>query len=573
MTHKKSPKYKSISLKIILYSVTMVCTCTLIGMLTLYWVIKNELLDSRKSEYEIVLQEVVQELNIHQSTIEKVAQYIVVDKCVSDYLFSKLNKKLDYNHFLLENEVQALLHTMIILQDVLVEDIYIIDSSGDVIRSNEYVINKAYDKEWYEQYRDYNGIFYDEGVYYTHSIYNPSLGDVGKVVILINEEYLFKSANTINVEQCNIYFENSNGDIIFGKSNEGDTSETILETKILSSNLTMFAELDLDILEEGVKQIQYILYGILAINICFACAVLIPMLRKLLYPLIELSGVIRKFPKDLKECELINTQNDEVGIIIKEYSQMTKRIKHLIAQLKLQRKMELKLYMARIHPHLVYNTLNTIAQRAESCNEPQIAKDIKVLTDILYCSMHSELEQTHSIDQEIQYSEKYVDILRGKYGAALRIDWNVPESLYKEQIGILLLYPIIENAVFHGTVMSDEKNITVTMEGFVDYINVMIQDNGGGMKQEKIAEVMSRVEKWIHILDGDIEDDVDLGAEIAHLGIVSVALRLRLLYGGESRLMIKSHIGSGTEVSFKIINKKRLEGEHEDASKIFLPNG
>ena len=103
---------------------------------------------------------------------------------------------------------------------------------------------------------------------------------------------------------------------------------------------------------------------------------------------------------------------------------------------------------ARIRPHFLFNSLNTIASLIPE--DPGSAeRAIEDLADLFRGSMRR-ADDLISLKQELELAEKYLHMERRRIGERLRVDWQVSELPPDARILPLTLQPLLENAVVHG---------------------------------------------------------------------------------------------------------------------------
>lgn len=103
---------------------------------------------------------------------------------------------------------------------------------------------------------------------------------------------------------------------------------------------------------------------------------------------------------------------------------------------------------ARIHPHFLFNTLNTIASLIPG--QPDRAEQAVLdLADLLRSALaHRESITLH---QELELTRRYLAIERLRLGDRLRVAWRLDPDLPLDlPIPALLLQPLVENAIQHG---------------------------------------------------------------------------------------------------------------------------
>jgi len=118
------------------------------------------------------------------------------------------------------------------------------------------------------------------------------------------------------------------------------------------------------------------------------------------------------------------------------------------AQLMAQAEARVQALQARIQPHFLFNSLNTIASLVPV--DPKNAEAaIEDLADIFRGSMRR-ADQAISLADELSLARQYLDMEKRRLGDRLQIDWRVNELPANAAILPLMLQPLLENAVGHG---------------------------------------------------------------------------------------------------------------------------
>ena len=103
---------------------------------------------------------------------------------------------------------------------------------------------------------------------------------------------------------------------------------------------------------------------------------------------------------------------------------------------------------ARIHPHFLFNTLNTIASLIRGRPE-QAEQAVLDLADLLRSALAQ--RKTIPLREELELTRHYLAIESLRLGDRLRVDWRLDPDLPLElPIPALLLQPLVENAIYHG---------------------------------------------------------------------------------------------------------------------------
>ncbi|HYQ72418.1 MAG TPA: histidine kinase, partial [Gammaproteobacteria bacterium] len=103
---------------------------------------------------------------------------------------------------------------------------------------------------------------------------------------------------------------------------------------------------------------------------------------------------------------------------------------------------------ARIRPHFLFNSMNTIAALTRS--DPEAAEAaIEDLSDLFRASLSGTGEQA-TLDDEIELAHRYLDIEKLRLGDRLRVAWQLEDLPMDARLPPLVLQPLLENAIYHG---------------------------------------------------------------------------------------------------------------------------
>jgi two-component system sensor histidine kinase AlgZ len=120
---------------------------------------------------------------------------------------------------------------------------------------------------------------------------------------------------------------------------------------------------------------------------------------------------------------------------------------------------------ARIRPHFLFNSMNTIASLTRS--EPRLAEQaIGDLSDLFRASLREHRERI-PLAHEIEIARAYERVERLRLGPRLAVDWQVDGLPMDAPVPALMLQPLLENAVYHG-IEPLEKGGTIRVAGRLD---------------------------------------------------------------------------------------------------------
>ena len=109
---------------------------------------------------------------------------------------------------------------------------------------------------------------------------------------------------------------------------------------------------------------------------------------------------------------------------------------------------------ARIHPHFLFNALNTVTELIH--DRPSQAEEALLdLSDLLRSGLR--VDSQHTLKEELDLIRAYLRIESLRLGARLEVVWSIDEHIDLNQVRpALLIQPLVENAVLHGIAPSPE---------------------------------------------------------------------------------------------------------------------
>jgi len=166
------------------------------------------------------------------------------------------------------------------------------------------------------------------------------------------------------------------------------------------------------------------------------------------------------------------------------------------AELMAQSEARVQALQARIRPHFLFNSLNTIASLIPVDPENAEAATLD-LADIFRGSMRR-ADRPISLGDELQLARQYLDMEKRRLGNRLEVDWRVEELPPRASVLPLMLQPLLENSVGHGVQSNPEGGkIVVYGRAEGDQIVVTIRNptaaedhisSGHGMALDNIRE-------------------------------------------------------------------------------------
>jgi two-component system LytT family sensor kinase len=183
---------------------------------------------------------------------------------------------------------------------------------------------------------------------------------------------------------------------------------------------------------------------------------------------------------------------------------------------------------SQLHPHFLFNTLHAIS--AFVAREPDKAETMLAeLADLLRITLDASDEPTTTLAQEVTFIERYLSIQKTRLGDRLVASVDVPQELGRVEVPIMLLQPIVENAVEHG-VAGRRRPGTVRVSAARDSGRLLIEvrDDGPGLGREA------------------------LGPDGWRVGLTNTRERLARLYGSDQDLSVENGEAGGVVVRVRL---------------------
>lgn len=143
---------------------------------------------------------------------------------------------------------------------------------------------------------------------------------------------------------------------------------------------------------------------------------------------------------------------------------------------------ELQALRMQLHPHFLFNTLNTIAMLVREQDVTASVKLITQLSDVLRQVLRSVDTQEVPLSEEIAFTKSYLEIEEVRFADRLRIRWSLDDGVMHGRVPHLILQPLVENALRHGIAPREDAGlmeIGARREG--NRLLVWVSDDGPGL--------------------------------------------------------------------------------------------
>ena len=266
--------------------------------------------------------------------------------------------------------------------------------------------------------------------------------------------------------------------------------------------------------------------------------------------------LVRKFRRaetgDLSVSEEIGG-SDEIAVLDQQFNRMLGKLDQLIKTSYVQKlenkEAQLKNLQLQINPHFLYNTLETISSIAAVKQVFVVCDICGKLGEIFRYSLGKDYGEMVPLEQEMKHIKNYMFIQEIRHGNRLQVFYNIDVDAAHVYIPRFILQPIVENAISHG--LGNLTSVgTLEISAFEknDRLYIQIEDDGEGMDQEKVAEIVRFI---------NTEKPVE-GKK--NIGIRNVNQRIKLACGEQYGFIIESTPYQGSRFTIQLPIMREGEG-------------
>lgn len=376
-------------------------------------------------------------------------------------------------------------------------------------------------------------------------IKNISLGKNGQIYIINKEGVIMTSSER---EKTSAKIEQPVFDIV----NTGDAGYSYIDINGLKNVLIydtsgrngwkVAASIPLkDVLyQTGSIKMMAIVVGIVVIALSSTISFLIS--TKITKPIREMTKLVKVVAKGNLDVKYEARTNDELKDLSDGFNYMTSSLKELIGKVYIEeiqlKQAQLENLNAKINPHFLYNTLDTIYWMLVIAEQNEISNLVVALSDMLRYSISKSGDQV-TVREELKQIDNYLYIQKTRFKDRLDVEYEVEEAANDCYIMKLLIQPIVENAIKHGLEFQSQKGlIIIKVYEKEEEIIIQIIDNGKGMSEREVKHLLNRADTSSLKKPG--------------IGLNNVNERIKMFYGAKYGITVESKLGEGTCVNINV---------------------
>ncbi|QLG37149.1 sensor histidine kinase [Paenibacillus sp. E222] len=295
-------------------------------------------------------------------------------------------------------------------------------------------------------------------------------------------------------------------------------------------------------------------------NAMIAIAALLLVIVATLFISIRITGPLKQLMRYMNQIQagrlhvdIRLTSRDEIGVLARHFRDMMDTVNNLILReyrLEIANKTnQLKALQAQIHPHFLYNTLQSIGTLALQQQGQRVYVLLSSLSKMLRYSMRDQTRVT--LNEEAEHARLYLELQKERFADRLEVELDFAEDTLRAEMPRMTLQPLIENYFKHGAdVQPGKGRIRISSQRTADdWIQIRLENNGPCIPEEKLSEI----QRWLRpeSISSDSSQEPD---ETESIGLRNVMRRLQLNSppGYNATLTIGNMEPNGVEITVKI---------------------
>lgn len=550
----------------------IILVMTNLGVLFTYTYAFTNQYRQQKELDETALGQYVNEFQTVVQDVLKLSRNIAASKVIQEFLSQE-----DHSYFQVTDAVQEIKN---------ITDLRVYINNAVIIQGdNVYWTYSPFEdyfkdrltEDWYTEIKDSNEVFSRPHSYgyardnrfitYILQIPDPKNPDreLGQLLLNINVQYFKDILERVTNENGEYYFVDTRSGQIILQRGDGEAGRSMVEdmstrkeegkgnraafhtynngyfvwrapagTPFAAGIYTSRQELN-----EFAKPLRHFYIAYTIATVISVILLTYMLLRQFLKPVSQISSAMLLFAEGRKTRLDVNT-GDEFQVLGTQFNSMADSIESSITRRihdeKVNKKLKFDMLMSKIHPHFLYNTLNSVIYLARREGNGDIEKMVQSLILILQDGMAAYSGRIDDpLEVELEMVSAYCVIQSYRYKDKFQLICKAPDCLKKAYIPKNILQPLVENAIYHGIAPMDEPGtVEILVERELDNLRICVADSGIGMDEKT--------------LDAAKQSMGDTKGGVHSIGMKSIWERLEYLYQDQYVFELYSERGKGTTV-------------------------
>jgi two-component system LytT family sensor kinase len=145
---------------------------------------------------------------------------------------------------------------------------------------------------------------------------------------------------------------------------------------------------------------------------------------------------------------------------------------------------DLELLRWQLHPHFLFNALNTVSTLVLRGETQPADKAISLVSRYLRAALTQRADTTVALSEELATVSRYVEIERLRFGD-LKVEMRIDEDARDGQVPGLIVQPLVENAIMHGAAhRTGGEQLTISASRNNGRLLISVANPGGSAQRE-----------------------------------------------------------------------------------------
>jgi two-component system sensor histidine kinase YesM len=281
----------------------------------------------------------------------------------------------------------------------------------------------------------------------------------------------------------------------------GEKEYLVYETSPYSEWIYLSVQMESVVLQPVTSLVKLI---VITVGIIFILALAVSYLlsKNMIKPIVKLKEIFQKQAIDTlgeKVNEDHYTSYSELAEVYKDYNIMNEKLRDSMHELIESRNHEIKARMsalqAQTNPHFFYNTLSSIIVLSENGQNDEIVQLCRNLTKLMRYITDNYVTKV-KIKEELEYVQKYLYCMKVRYQSSLEFEYDIDKKLYDITIPKLVIQPLVENAIKHGTDCLPPWKIKITGKILASGWTLNVSDSGNGFNPETLRNLKEKMNNF-----------------------------------------------------------------------------
>ena len=176
-------------------------------------------------------------------------------------------------------------------------------------------------------------------------------------------------------------------------------------------------------------------------------------------------------------------------IVILQFSRLRERENAIQKLTQIAKDARLQTLMQQLNPHFLFNTLNSLSALIAEGRSQDADTMLLQLSRFLRHVIDADQEEKTKLQNEIAIVEDFLAIQKVRFGERLSFDISVPANCEPALLPIMLLQPIVENAVKHGQdVKTGACDVAISAKASKGRLLLTVTDQGPGFSSQTFEQ-------------------------------------------------------------------------------------